>query len=56
MDAAAAAGDLNKMYGTMTDKAIRMAETIEFTQVEVKSADAARDAEYQSLSESIIED
>lgn len=38
------ADHLNKLYGTMTDKAIRMAETIEFTQQKNKEEDES----YQS--------
>ena len=39
------ADHLNKMYGTMTDKAIRMAETIEFTQKQFNEEDAIREEE-----------
>ncbi len=35
------ASDLNKLYGTATDKAIRMAETIELTQKQVTQEDEA---------------
>lgn len=43
------ASDLNKMYGTMTDKAIRMAETIEFTQKAINEENAIIEEEDKIL-------
>jgi Trp operon repressor len=48
------ADHLNKLYGTMTDKAIRMAETIEVTQRQFNEADEAQAQEDEVLNQDIL--